>query len=81
MKNPMIHKVAGEVQLERSIAVIGAGIVGVAVALALTSDGHKVTIIDHSEVGAGTSYGNAGGIVTGAVTPIATPGVIRSMPS
>ena len=66
---------------QRSIAVIGAGIVGAAVALALATDGHQVTVIDHAEVGAGTSFGNAGGIVTGAVTPIATPAVVRAMPS
>lgn len=77
----MIRKATGGASQERSIAVIGAGIVGAAVALALTADGHKVTVIDHSEVGAGTSFGNAGGIVTGAVTPIATPAVVRAMPS
>lgn len=76
-----MHKVATNVPPERSIAVIGAGIVGAAVALALTADGHKVTVIDHFEVGAGTSFGNAGGIVTGAVTPMATPAVVRAMPS
>jgi D-amino-acid dehydrogenase len=72
---------ASNLPRERSIAVIGAGIVGAAVALALAADGHKVTIIDHSSAGAGTSFGNAGGIVTGAVTPIATPSVVRAMPS
>lgn len=77
----MSYKVAADVPLERSIAVIGAGIVGAAVALALTADGHKVTLIDHLEVGAGTSFGNAGGIVTGAVTPIATPAIVRAMPT
>lgn len=70
-----------DVPCVRSIAVIGAGIVGAAVALALAADGHKITLIDHSDAGAGTSSGNAGGIVTGAVTPIATPSVVRAMPS
>lgn len=70
-------KTEATVPLERSIVVIGAGIVGAAVALTLMADGHKVTVIDHSEVGAGASFGNAGGIVTGAVTPIATPAVVR----
>ena len=64
-----------------SVAVVGAGVVGVATALALANEGYLVTVFDHSEVGAGTSSGNAGGIVTGAVTPTATPGVIRSIPS
>jgi D-amino-acid dehydrogenase len=70
-----------ETKHPRSIAVVGAGIVGAATALALAADGHAVTVIDRGEVGAGTSFGNAGGIVGGAVTPTATPGVIRSIPS
>ncbi|MEP6966383.1 MAG: FAD-dependent oxidoreductase [Polaromonas sp.] len=70
-----------ETKRPRSIAVVGAGIVGAATALALAVDGHAVTVIDRGEVGAGTSFGNAGGIVGGAVTPTATPGVIRSLPS
>ena len=64
-----------------SIAVIGAGIVGAANALALAADGHRVTVFDPDEPGTGTSFGHAGGIVTGAVTPTATPGVLRSIPS
>lgn len=65
----------------RSIAVVGAGIVGAATALALAAEGHVVTVIDRGEVGAGTSFGNAGGIVEGAVTPTATPDVLRSIPA
>jgi D-amino-acid dehydrogenase len=65
----------------RSIAIVGAGVVGAATALALAVRGHAVTVIDRGEVGAGTSSGNAGAIVTGAVTPSATPGVIRAIPS
>ena len=63
------------------VAVIGAGIVGSAVALALAADGHQVTVFDPDPPGAGTSSGNAGGIVTGAVVPTATPAVLRSLPS
>ncbi len=66
---------------QRSVAVVGAGVVGAATALALAQRGCLVTVFDHGEVGAGTSSGNAGGIVTGAVTPTATPGVLRSIPS
>jgi D-amino-acid dehydrogenase len=67
--------------MRRSIAVVGAGVVGAATALAMATQGYLVTVFDHGEVGAGTSSGNAGGIVTGAVTPTATPGVLRSIPS
>ena len=63
-----------------SVAVIGAGIIGAATALALAQRAYKVTVFDRDEVGAGTSSGNAGGIVEGAVTPTATPAVIRALP-
>ncbi len=66
---------------QRSVAIVGAGVVGAATALALAAQGDLVTVFDHGDVGAGTSSGNAGGIVTGAVTPTATPGVLRSIPS
>lgn len=72
---------ANATRSKRSVAIIGAGVVGAATALTLATEGYLVTVIDHGEVGAGTSSGNAGGIVTGAVTPTATPGVLRSIPS
>src|SRR5690606_33987598 len=64
-----------------AIGVLGAGIVGSATALALAEAGHAVTILDRDAAGAGTSSGNAGGIVEGAVMPTATPEVIRSLPA
>ena len=54
--------------------------VGAANALALACEGYRVTVFEPDDIGAGTSSGNAGGIVTGAVTPTATPGVLRAMP-
>lgn len=65
----------------RTIAIVGAGLVGAACALALAEDGHRVTLFDPDPPGAGTSLGNAGGIVTGAVVPTATPEVLRALPS
>jgi D-amino-acid dehydrogenase len=65
----------------RTIAIVGGGVVGAATALALSVKGFQVTLFDPDEIGAGTSSGNAGGIVTGAVLPTATPGVLRSIPS
>jgi D-amino-acid dehydrogenase len=62
------------------IAVIGAGIVGVSCALRLQRDGHDVTLIDPRAPGTSTSFGNAGGIVTGAVVPNSTPALWRDIP-
>ena len=64
----------------RHFTVLGAGVVGVACALALRRDGHRVTLIDRDDVGAGCSYGNAGMIQTGHCLPMATPGVLRKVP-
>ncbi len=67
--------------LPQAIAIVGAGLVGSAVALALAEDGHMLTMFDPDPPGAGTSSGNAGGIVTGAVVPTSTPEVLRTLPS
>lgn len=64
-----------------TVAIVGAGIMGAATALALAEQGHAVTVFDRDAAGAGTSSGNAGGIVEGAVLPTATPDVIRSLPA
>ena len=44
------------------LVVIGAGIAGVASALYLQRDNHRVTILDPRGVGEGASFGNAGTI-------------------
>ncbi len=62
------------------IAVVGAGIVGVCCALHLQRDRHDVTLIDPRAPGTATSFGNAGGIVTGAVVPLSTPPLRRDIP-
>ncbi|MCX7317509.1 MAG: FAD-dependent oxidoreductase, partial [Hyphomicrobiales bacterium] len=40
--------------------VLGAGIVGIATALHIQDKGRSVLLLDKSEAGAATSYGNAG---------------------
>ncbi len=62
------------------VAVIGAGIVGVSCALHLQRDGQDVTLLDPRAPGTATSFGNAGGIVTGAVVPNSTPALWRDIP-
>ncbi|HEY1932945.1 MAG TPA: FAD-dependent oxidoreductase [Acetobacteraceae bacterium] len=62
------------------VAVVGAGIVGVCCALHLQHQGHDTTVIDPRAPGTATSFGNAGGIVTGAVVPNSTPALRRDLP-
>jgi D-amino-acid dehydrogenase len=64
----------------KSIAVIGAGIVGLSTALYLRKDGHAVSVIDHRPPGTATSFGNAGAIVTNAIEPTSTPATLRQVP-
>lgn len=63
------------------IAVIGAGVVGQAIALRLAQDGREVMLIAPADPGDGASYGNAGVIADYAVLPIGTPDVLRALPS
>lgn len=65
---------------EPTVIVIGAGIVGVAIARALQRDGHVVTLVDSAEPGRGTSYGNAGFIAIDHVLPLARPSTVRRIP-
>ncbi|MFV1850427.1 MAG: NAD(P)/FAD-dependent oxidoreductase [Thalassospira sp.] len=60
--------------------VIGAGIVGVNVALALQDKGYDVTILDRGEPGMGASFGNAGGLAVTECAPIAMPGTLMNVP-
>ncbi|MGL4278844.1 MAG: NAD(P)/FAD-dependent oxidoreductase [Albidovulum sp.] len=65
---------------EVEIAVIGAGIVGLAIAHRLATAGREVLLIDRAEPGSGASYGNAGTIADYAVQPVGTPDVLRNLP-
>lgn len=62
------------------VAVIGAGIIGLAVAHRLAGQGHDVTVIAPDEAHR-ASTGNAGTIAGYAVDPVGTPGVLRDLPS
>ena len=55
------------------IAVLGAGIVGVCVALKLQEHGLQVMLIDRDSPGAATSFGNAGLIERSSVFPYSFP--------
>ncbi|MEJ7932356.1 FAD-dependent oxidoreductase [Ramlibacter sp. AN1015] len=62
------------------IAVVGAGIVGTSIALALRKRGADVVLIDRDEPGHGCSFGNSGAVSPASVAPLAMPGVLASVP-
>jgi D-amino-acid dehydrogenase len=61
------------------VVVIGAGAVGVSVALHLRLRGHEVLLLDRSGPGQGASFGNAGIIQREAVVPYAFPRAPRKL--
>ena len=62
-----------------SIAVIGAGIIGVNAAFALSERGYKVTLYDRAQPGlTGPSWGNAGHVVGSGIFPLGEPGAAWS---
>lgn len=64
----------------RDVSVLGAGVVGLACGCALQRAGLRVTLIDRGEPGREASFGNAGGIATSELIPLATPGISWKTP-
>lgn len=64
----------------KSVAVVGAGIIGAHVALRLQTDGHNVILYDPEPPGKACSYGNGGYIATDEVLPLARPELLASVP-
>lgn len=62
------------------IAVIGAGIIGVASAHKLTEAGRSVLLIDRKGVAEETSRGNAGAFAFSDIMPLATKDVLKKLP-
>lgn len=62
------------------VVIAGAGIVGVSTAIWLQRAGHSVTLLDREGPAAGTSFGNAGVLASGAVVPVTVPGLLRKAP-
>lgn len=60
----------------RRVAVIGAGMVGLATAWFLQEHGAEVTVLDRSGVGAGASWGNAGYLAPVMAVPLPEPGLL-----
>lgn len=64
----------------KTIAVIGAGIVGVSTAIWLQRSGHQVVIFDPKGPAGGTSYGNAGVLASASIVPVTIPGLLKKAP-
>ncbi len=59
------------------VAVVGAGIIGLATAYFARAQGADVTVVERGSAGGGCSYGNAGWICPGDSSPLPGPGLAR----
>jgi len=66
--------------IQPSVAVIGAGIIGVCSALELQKRGFKVTLVETRHPIVGASVGNCGLMVVGSVVPFSKPGTFKKVP-
>jgi D-amino-acid dehydrogenase len=62
------------------VAIVGAGIIGLACAWALQRRGLRVLLLDREGIAEMTSRGNAGAIAVSDILPLASPGIIRKAP-
>lgn len=62
------------------VVVIGAGVIGLSVALAAQARGLAVTVIDREGPAAGASAGNAGAFAFTDILPLASPGILKKAP-
>lgn len=62
------------------IIIVGAGIVGIAIAACLAEGGRKVLVVDRQGICEGTSSGNAGALAFSDILPMASKGVMAKVP-
>jgi D-amino-acid dehydrogenase len=62
--------------VNRDIAVIGGGVIGVASAVELARRGAQVTVLERDRIGHGCSYGNAGWLTPSQAVPLANPAML-----
>ena len=67
----------------RQVAVIGAGVIGAAIAARLVAEGHAVTVIEPETPGGpqAASFGNGGFLSPASVIPMSSPGLWRKVPA
>ncbi|MDC6351921.1 FAD-dependent oxidoreductase [Zeaxanthinibacter sp. PT1] len=62
--------------MSKHVLIIGGGIVGLSCAYYALKDGHKVTILDRSDMSSGASYVNAGYLTPSHIIPLSSPGMM-----
>jgi len=67
-------------QTKQTVAVVGAGIIGINCALELQNLGYQVILLDKEGIGLGCSKGNAGHFATEQVFPLAESSLLCQMP-
>ena len=60
----------------KSVVVVGGGIVGLSTAYYLHKAGHTVTVLDKSDITSGASFVNAGYLTPSHIVSLASPGMI-----
>ncbi|MBO0330081.1 NAD(P)/FAD-dependent oxidoreductase [[Muricauda] lutisoli] len=60
----------------KSVIVVGGGIVGLSTAYFLQKAGHRVTVLDKSDITSGASFVNAGYLTPSHIVSLASPGMI-----
>jgi D-amino-acid dehydrogenase len=65
---------------QADVIVLGAGIVGVSAAYAARQRGLSVILADRREPGSETSYGNAGILSSGSISPLNNPSLWKALP-
>lgn len=65
---------------QKTVVIVGAGIVGVSAAVWLQRDGHKVILVDKEGPGEGASHGNGGILASCSVVPVTGPGLLAKAP-
>jgi len=70
----------GGTDRQTDVIVLGAGIVGVSAAYAARQRGMSVVLVDRREPGSETSYGNAGILSSGSISPLNNPSLWNALP-
>jgi D-amino-acid dehydrogenase len=66
--------------MSKRVAIVGAGVIGVATAVWLQREGCEVLLVDRAAPGSATSYGNGGVLASCSLVPVTVPGLARSAP-